>query len=214
VIVFGTGADHALWYATLVGHTWTNWTSLGGIVSYPAAVYRGSPGLYSVYVRGADGAVWSRDHSASGWNAWHKLGGLLYANTGPAAGYAGGAYVMVVGLDKQLYIAHSGVTGFDPVGGRTTASPALASVGGALVGFARGRDNAAWYHRFVAGSPGWHSMGGILTRGLGAAGGTPGIPSEPGTYTVGLGLDTQIWMDACTWHGYPPALTGWINLLG
>lgn len=216
VIVFGTGTDHALWYATLVGHTWSNWRSLGGIVSDPGAVYRGSPQLYSVYVRGADGAVWSRDHSASGWNVWHKLGGLLYPRTGPAAAYAQGAYVLVVGLDKQLYIAHPKVTGFRPVGARTTASPALTTADGALIGFARGMDNAAWYRLFSADSPGWHSTGGIFTSGLGAANGTVAGPTkpEPATYTVGLGLDSHIWMDACNWHFYPPKFTGWFQPLG
>jgi hypothetical protein len=135
LIVFGKGYGGALWYATRNGHAWTTWTSLGGIVSYPAAVYRGLPGLYSVFVRGADGAVWARDHSASGWKGWHRLGGLLYANTGPSGGYASGTYVLVVGQDRQLWIEHAGATGFVPVGGQTTASPALTSVGGALVGF-------------------------------------------------------------------------------
>jgi hypothetical protein len=208
VIVFGTGTDHALWYAARVNGAWTNWTSLGGIISDPAVVYRGSPQLYSVYARGADGAVWSRDHTRSGWNAWHSLGGLLYPGTGPAAAYAGGTYVLAVGLDKQLYIAHSGVTGFRPVGGRTTANPALTAAGGALIGFARGTDNAAWYHRFIAGSPGWHSMGGIYTSGLGASSGLSSLANTPVTYTVGLGLDSHLWMCHMNWGAYPPSW-GW-----
>jgi alpha-galactosidase len=203
-IVFGTGTNHALWYATRVTGTWSNWRSLGGIISNPAAVYRGSPQLYSVYARGADGSVWSRDHTSSGWNAWHKLGGLLYPDTGPAAAFANGTYVLVVGLDKQLYIAHSGVTGFRPVGGRTTAGPALTAAGGALIGFARGTDNAAWYHRFIADSPGWHSMGGIYTSGLGASSDVSSLPNTPATYTVGLGLDSHVWMCHMDWGTYPP----------
>jgi hypothetical protein len=148
-----------------------------------------------------------RDHTASGWNAWHELGGLLYPNIGPAAAYANGAYVLVVGLDRQLYIAQAGVTGFRPVGGRTTASPALTTAGGALVRFVRGTDNAGWYHRFLANSPGWHSMGRIFTSGLGASTDTNGEHNTPETYTVGLGLDRHAWMCTQGWIKYPP----WLN---
>jgi hypothetical protein len=161
-----------------------------------------------VYARGADGAVWSRDHTASGWSAWHDLGGLLYPDTGPAAAYANGTYVLAVGLDEQLYVAQSGVTGFRPVGGRTTASPALTTAGDALIGFARGADNAAWYHRFTADSPGWHSMGGIYTSGLGASNDLSTLPNTPVTYTVGLGLDSHVWMCQMNWGTYPPKW-GW-----
>ncbi|MGE5285718.1 MAG: hypothetical protein ACM3ML_00640 [Micromonosporaceae bacterium] len=38
-----------------------------------------------------------------------------------------------------------------------------------LVGFVRGVNNVGHYHRFLASSPGWHSMGGRLTSGLAAS---------------------------------------------
>jgi DNA-binding GntR family transcriptional regulator len=61
--------------------------------------------------------------------------------------------VLVVGTNRELYIARAGVTGFSPAGGLTIASPALTVNTGttgspaALVGAARGLDNVGYYAR-------------------------------------------------------------------
>jgi hypothetical protein len=208
LILFGEGTDHQLWSATRVGTTWSPWTSLGGnLTSQPGAVYRGSTAIYSVFARGADGAVWARDHSSAGWGAWHSIGGQLYGGTGPSAAYLGGGtgtYVLVTGTDKQLYIAHAGVTGFTAAGGQTTVSPALTAIPGAFVGFVRGTDSAAYYHRFLNTSPGWHKIGGIFSTGLGAANVGGSL-----TNTVGLGTDSQVYLSAGNWATYPPTFSGW-----
>ncbi len=211
LILFGEGSDHALWFATRTGNTntWSNWASLGGnITAQPGAVFRGSAAVYSVFARGTNGAVWARDHSSAGWGSWHSEGGNLYGGTGPSAAYFGGiTWVLVTGTNKQMYLAEAGLTGFSPVGGLTTATPALTTAPGALAGFARGTDNVAYFHRFLSSSPGWHSMGGRFTSGLGAANVAIGGSFS---YTVGLGTDSNVWFDGANWSfGYPPHFLGW-----
>jgi hypothetical protein len=209
--VFGQASDHALWWASSGPHgSWTNWSSLGGnITSKPGAVFRGpSAQDYSVYARGTDGAVWARDHSTAGWGGWHSIGGNLLTGVGPAAAYISGTYVLVVGIDKQLYIQHVGVTGFTKAGGQTTAAPALAAISGALVGFVRGTDSVGYYHRFLNTSPGWNKMGGVFNSGLTAV----GVGST--TYTFGLGTDNQVYRNIGTWTSYPPTFSGWAKVTG
>ena len=131
---------------------------------------------YAVYVRGGDGAAWGRTHTTAGWGAWRSEGGNLLAGAGPAAAELNGNYLLVVGTDKQMYLAGPGEGAFTPVGGLTTASPGLAATaapsGGqaALVAVARGTNGAGFYHRFLSNSPGWHSLGGNWNSGLTVAG--------------------------------------------
>jgi hypothetical protein len=212
LILFGEGTDHALWYTTRTGTRWSSWASLGGhITAQPGAVYRGSAAVYSVFARGTNGAVWARDHSAAGWGPWHSEGGNLYGGTGPSAAYFGAiTWILVTGTNKQLYLAEAGLTGFKPVGGQTTATPGLTTAPGALVGFARGANSVAYFHRFLSTSPGWNSMGGVFTSGLGAANVAIGGLF---TYTVGLGTDGQVYFDGGNWSfGYPPHFLGWSPL--
>jgi hypothetical protein len=209
-IVFGVATGNALWMATRTGTTWSAWTSLGGnLTSKPGAVFQGpSSSDYAVYARGTDGAVWGRDHTSAGWGPWHSDGGKLLAGTGPSAADINGTYLLVVGTDKQLYTAHAGVTGFVAAGGQTTASPALTGVPGALVGFVRGTNNVAYYHKFLATTPGWHAMGGVFGSGLAAA----ALGST--TYTFGQGTNGQMYRATGTWATYPPKLSGWVQVTG
>jgi hypothetical protein len=218
---FGQGTDNQLWWDSCDPGSAAgcgSWQALGGaITSKPGAVFRG-PGTsdYSVYARGTDGTVWARDHSSSGWGPWHSIGGQVLAGTGPSAAYLDGStYVMAAGTDNQLYIEQVGVTGFDPAGGATTASPALTAVPGtagqpdALVGFARGTDNSGYYHRFASSSPGWRFMNGMFSSGLGAA--EQVKAAIPTTYTFGLGQYPQAFEMTATWAAYPPGGVGtWV----
>jgi hypothetical protein len=208
VIVFGEGTDQELWMTTCTpgAASCSGWTSLGGTVTSRAgAVFRGpSAADYSVYARGANGAVWGLDHTSVGWGAWYTIGGNLYGGTGPAATYLGGIYVLVTGVDKQLYVQKVGPGAiFSPAGGQSTASPGLATITGAIVGFARGTDGVAYYHRFLSTSPGWHSLGGSFTSGLAAA------SSGTDTYTFGLGTNSKVYQNNGAWAVYPPTFTGW-----
>jgi hypothetical protein len=207
VVVFGEGTDHALWQAICSpGGSCGSWVSLGGIItSQPGAVFRG-PGVgnYSVYARGNNGAVWGRDHTAAGWGAWYSAGGNLLVGTGPSAAYLSGLYILVVGINKVLYLQHLRVTGFASVGGVTTATPALTVISTALVGFARGPGNVAYFHRFLSTSPGWNPMAGTVTSGLAASAAGATI-----TNTFALGTDSRVYENIGSWTKYPPTFVGW-----
>ena len=216
VLIFGPGTNHALFYksCTLAGSC-TGWVSLGGSVTSKAgAVFQG-PNVadYSVYARGGNGAVWGRSHTTAGWGAWHSLGGSLLAGTGPAAADLNGTFILAVGPSKQLFLSEVGVTGFQPVGGQTNASPGLAATaapsGGqaALVGVATGTGGTGFYHRFLSNSPGWHSLGGNWSSGLTVA----GLAGTTTTTTLGLGTDSNIWAGTQSWSTYPPKLFAFVK---
>ena len=210
IILFGRGTNNALWYTTgTSAASWSSWASLGGgITAQPGAVYRGSAAVYAVFARGTNGAVWARDHSSAGWGAWHSDGGNLLGGTAPSAAFFGNiTWLLVVGTNQQLYTAEAGLTGFFPAGGQTTSTPGLTTAPGALVGFVRGTNSVAYYHRFQNTTPGWHSIGGLFSSGLAAAnvavGGTL-------TFTVGLGTNSQVYFDGGNWSfGNTPHLLGW-----
>ena len=218
VLIFGQGPGGHLWETscTLSGQCGT-WQSLGGtITSSPSAAVSGpSPEQYSVYARGSNGAEWTRQHSTGGWGAWRSLGGNLLAGTGPAAAYVygDGPYTLVTGTNHELYVEGPGVTGFNPAGGRTNSSPALTAIPAAqgqpaaLIGFVRGTNNAGYYHRFLANSPGWHSMGGRLATGPAAF--TQAVATIPTTFVYAQGTDHRIYQDAPDWAAPTPGLTGW-----
>jgi hypothetical protein len=113
----------------------------------------------------------------------------------------------------ELYIEGPGVTGFNPAGGLTSSPPALTAIPSAqgqpaaLIGFARGTDNAGYYHRFIANTPGWHSMGGNLTTGPATF--TQIVATIPNTYTYALGTDNQIYENVGAWAAPTPGLSGW-----
>lgn len=191
-IVFGEGTDHALWEKVGNG----NWTSLGGYLTSKPGAATISGTSYAVYVRGRDGAVWGRVHTSSGWFPWHSDGGAVLAGTGPSAavnGYNPDYYILVAGTNHELFIHREGaMIGFVPAGGVTNSSPALVNDPGTgeLVGFAQGTNKAGYFHRFVSSAPGWTSMGGALTSGMG------GSTTDSPWYAYGLGTDNQAWEHA------------------
>lgn len=211
--IFGRGTDNALWYTTCTaeGPTVTDctgsWASLGGVLSSAPGAVQNATETLSVYVRGSDGALWGRDQDSSGWSAWSRIGGALLSGTAPSAASADTTWVLVVGTNRQLYIHHVGVTGFTAAGGATGGSPALVDSTSALVAFARGTDNALWYHQFLSSPSGWHALGGDLRSGVGAFDYSP----SPGTDQLaeyGLGTDGQIWqhadLDSGSWSAVTP----------
>ena len=203
VIVFGEGADHELWWThRLASGGYADWALLGGaLTAQPGAVFTGGPAFpsrYEVFVRGADGAVYRLVHGAAGWAPFVRVGGRLLAGTGPAAAHATVAtsnseatWVSVTGTGRAVSVALLGAFGFSPIGGQTTAGPALTaysySTGVTLAWFVRGTDNAAWY--MVNNRPEWTSIGGRLTSGLAAS--TDGATGT--TYVYALGTDNQVY---------------------
>jgi hypothetical protein len=210
VVVFGPGTKNELEMTTcgLGAADCSAWTSLGGyITSKAGTVFRGpSAADYSVYARGQNGAVWGIDHSSTGWGPWYSAGGDLYGGTGPSAAFINGSiYLLVTWENEEVRIALLGGS-WSPTGGYSTATPALTTIAGALVGFARGTNPiAAYYHRFLDTSPGWFSMGGQFSSGLAAA--SNGVTT---TYTFGLGTNSEVYGATGSWTAYPPTLTGWM----
>src|SRR5262249_60951513 len=93
------------------------------------------------------------------------------------------------------------------VGGGWAASP----VRGVGIVFARGTDNAAWYNQFAGTTtgvtPGWHSLGGRLTSGVGAGGsigGTAGTPPTDNISVVAMGTDNRIMTRRGIWPNLRP----------
>jgi hypothetical protein len=204
VIVFGEGSDHKLWWThRLASGGYADWALLGGaLTAQPGAVFTGGPAFpsrYEVFVRGTDGAVYRLVHGATGWaSVFTRVGGQLLDGTGPAAAHARVAtansedtWVTIVGTNRAVYVALLGAFGFSPIGGQTTAGPALTaysdSTGVTLAWFIRGTDNAAWY--VVNNRPEWTSIGGGLNSGLAAT--TDGATGT--TYVYALGPDNQVY---------------------
>jgi hypothetical protein len=223
VIVFGPGGNSELYMATCgisAGSTCSAWTSLGGaITSKAGAVFRGPDAAdYSVYARGKDGAVWGRDHTSAGWGPWSTTDSTasLYPGTGPSAAFISGHVWLLVtggsGAAGQLYIQEVGVTRFELVGGLSTATPALTTITGSLVGFARGTDNVAYYHRFQSGATaGWTMFGGTFSSGLAAS--SNGTTT---THVFGTGANSEVYGNTGTWTtapATPPAFTGWTAVI-
>jgi hypothetical protein len=223
VVVFGPGGNDQLYMTTCgitAGSTCSAWTSLGGDITSKAGAV--SPGRddadYSVYAQGTNGAVWGRDHSSAGWGPWYTTGGGLYPGTGPSAAFISGHVWLLVtggsGASGSLYIQEVGVTGFDPAGGGlSTATPALTTITGALVGFARGAPgNVAYYHRFQSGAAtGWTSFGGVFSSGLAAS--SNGTTT---THVFGIGTLPEVYENTGTWTtapATPPAFTGWTAVI-
>lgn len=187
VIIFGQGTDHGLWEKVDGGP----WMSLGGVLTSKPGAAAVSATSYAVYVRGSDGQVWGRIHTGSRWGPWFRVGGRVLSGTGPTAAARGTqTWVMVVGTNRELFIQHAGVTGFSPAGGITNSSPALVDINSSLVGYARGTNNAMWFHSFITPNTGWHSLGGIFTSGMG------GASSATVPFGYGLGGNSQVFQNA------------------
>ena len=178
------------------------WTSLGGrLTSRPSATDG------AVVARGTDGAVWDRT------STWRSLGGRVLAGSGPATVKVGATlYVLAVGTDRAVWVTQStdGThwSGWRWLGGGVSGDLGAASpVPGAGIVFARGTDNAVWYNQFAgttAGvTPGWHSLGGRLTSGVGAGGGV-NAGSSANTIVVAMGIDNRIIERAGLWPSLHP----------
>ena len=57
--VFARDTDGAMWHKSYDTATaWSNWNSLGGILTSSPAATSPSSGVIDVFVRGSDGALW------------------------------------------------------------------------------------------------------------------------------------------------------------
>ncbi len=220
--IFGRGTDNALWQDLGDPFHLGKWASLGGRLTSRPGVAEGALKVKGgrstdVVVRGTDGAVWDRELSTA-WRPWRGLGGRVLAGSGPAAVNVGGKlYVLAVGTDRAVWVKQT-TDGtrwscWRRLGGRFTGDLGAASPApGVGIVFARGRDNAVWYNQFAGTTkgvtPGWHSLGGRLTSGVGAWGGSvnPDVPRE--VIVLVMGTDNHIWQRTGSW----PALGPWAKV--
>ena len=186
--VFARGPDNALWHKWW-DTTWSEWESLGGILTSGPAVTSALDGRADVFVRGADGAVWHLPYTAGGRGSWNSLGGFVAHGTAPGCGVpeTGSVDVFVVGPDGGLWQSSGSVGGQDPDSwdpwlkvARTAPLPAQGIASGPVGGGIGDRrlrhlrpgrqrrqcgmfiyDGTAW--------SGWASLGGPVASGPSAA---------------------------------------------
>lgn len=78
--VFVVGNDSSLyasWQATAGAAPWTNWYSLGGILTSNPQAYRDSYGEIEIFARGGNNALYTRYQTTpcGNWSSWTSLGG-------------------------------------------------------------------------------------------------------------------------------------------
>jgi hypothetical protein len=185
------GADHTLWYAqeftgspgSLPSQSLT-WNSLGGVLTSGPAVAavdpKGAPSAQfelTFFVTGTDGHVWTRTPASSGWS---QMGWLCVGH--PAAGGSlssanqGFTEISVFacqGVDHQLWTSRNIGSGWEAArawGGILVNGPGIAVTPTWTTVYARGIDDHLYQLSFSSqGVNGWHSNGGILQFGVGAA---------------------------------------------
>jgi GH25 family lysozyme M1 (1,4-beta-N-acetylmuramidase) len=151
------------------------WTSVGGAMTSGPSAASGAWNRVDVFARGPqDGGL---DHwwwDGAGWGGPESLGGGIASGTGPTAVAWGPNRldVFVEGMDGELWhrFWSGGWSGWQPLGGRLTASPVVASwSAGRLDIFGRGLDDGLWHMDWDNGWSSWQSLGGTLTSAPGAA---------------------------------------------
>jgi hypothetical protein len=118
-----------------------------------------------------DGTVWICGAGLSGNPAMPWGSGRLIGGPAPLI-YSGTVFAFGRGTDNQLWFSSEGALGgWDPLGGRLTSKPGVASLGGASYAvFVRGTDGAVWERVFnglkwLA----WTRLGGQLLAGTAPA---------------------------------------------
>jgi peptidoglycan hydrolase-like protein with peptidoglycan-binding domain len=149
---------------------WSNWESLGGILTSDPDVSSWARGRLDTFVRGTDNALWHKWFS-NGWSHWESLGGFLTSGPAAVSWGSGRIDVFVRGGDNALWHKwfSNGWSHWESLGGVLTSDPAVCSwSAGRLDVFVRGTDNALWHKWFSNGWSNWESLGGFLTSGPGA----------------------------------------------
>jgi hypothetical protein len=147
--------------------TWSNWESLGGVLSSGAAVSSWAGERLDVFVKGTDNALWHKWFDR-GWSGWESLGGVLDNEPAAVSWASGRIDVFVRGTDNALWHKwfDRGWSGWESLGGVLSSGPAVCSwAPGRLDVFVKGTDNALWHKWFDGNWSGWESLGGVLDNG-------------------------------------------------
>lgn len=148
-----------------------------------------------------DGTVWICGAGPSGnpampWGSGRLIGGpapLVYSNTVLAFGR---------GTDNRLWFSSEGTTGgWDPLGGRLTSKPGVASLGGAAyAAFVRGTDGAVWERVFNGLKwADWTRIGGQVLAGTGPA--AAYLPGTGKLWIAVVGTNHQVYLKMANGSG-------------
>jgi hypothetical protein len=186
--------------STGVPGTWSDWASLGGVLSTAPSVASVGPDRYAVVGRGSDGATWERVYDGTSWSEWASVGGAAFSAPAIEADNVNGSWryiVSVVGTDWKVWRLPTAVltpralgawtssgdyTSHGPGSGNTTAGtwgPKVLSTGGADHSVVLADPQSDWYA----------ALGGSVT-------GTAAVARQPdGTVLVfARGGDKGMWM--------------------
>jgi hypothetical protein len=211
--VFTGGTGGTVWHKWLT-KTWSAWQNLGGVTTSSCGAVCPSSSEWCVFVRGQDSHLYLKSWYSGAWTGWAKIGagGNILAGTGPAAcSWAPGRIdVVVAGTNGHIYhIAFTGTWGsWEDLGGSTSASPAIATLGSGKLGvFTRGTNGILYLREYNGGAwQPWVELGGELATGTG-----PGVCVNGGQYHVFVaGTDGHVY------HGTGTGVTWytWENLGG
>ncbi|WP_238554057.1 hypothetical protein [Gordonia sp. KTR9] len=202
---FVRGTDNALWHRWF-HNGWSEWESLGGVLTSAPTAVSWSDGRIDVFVRGTDKALWHKWFH-NGWSEWESLGGVLTSAPAVCSWAAGRLDVFVQGTDNALWHKwfHNGWSEWESLGGVLTSAPTAVSWSDRRIDvFVRGTDKALWHKWFHNRWSGWESLGGVLTSG-------PGVSSWAGGR-----LDVFVrGTDNAMWHKwFDKTWSGWESLGG
>ena len=99
---FVRGIDNALWHIWFVGVFWSNWESLGGVLTSGPAVASWGYNRLDVFGRGTDNALWHKWWNGS-WSAWESLGGALTSAPAAASWGYNRIDILARGTDNALW---------------------------------------------------------------------------------------------------------------
>src|SRR5687768_186962 len=79
----GHSPEGAVLHRSFTGTDWTEWSSLGGVLTSRPDLASWIGGRLDVFARGVDRAAWRRSRDGGVWGPWESLGGQL--TSAPAA---------------------------------------------------------------------------------------------------------------------------------
>jgi hypothetical protein len=198
VATFLRGSNGELWYLQWDNGAFTNWTSLGGQVTWNPSVVATGPGRMTVFYRGTNRELYYLDYANGSWSGHQSLSGVLTSSPVAVSWGPGHVAVFKRGQGNEVwYRQRIGTTWseWQSLGGNFAGvDPAVASRGSGLIDvFMKGHDNQ-YYVRSYNGSAwtsGWLQV--TLPPGVFNRVSEPGAAGNPnGTVTVfGRGMILQ-----------------------
>jgi hypothetical protein len=218
--LFARGGDRALWTKSFTDGAWSDWSSLGGILSSPASVAPLPDGGSAVVARGADNAIWARVFDGTTWSPWVSLGG--YATSAPSVTANG--LVVARGGNGAVWVTTLLGGGWISLGGYILGDPSAAEFGRSGVEVAAvGGDHALWVNSvsFDGGTmAGWQSLGGYSSSSPSLAPTDPNFAYGNAAFRlVTRGGDGALWATTvgALYPGFPGVFRpdgGWVSLGG